>query len=418
MLQYFAFQNFGSFREEAVLDMRATAYNGHEDFVLQMGKERVLPVAAIYGANASGKSTIIEAYKTMREFVHASIKMGSSNNNLLGSVQGVLIDHYNPFLLNGQSKTEPTMFKCAMLIEETCYTHMFSYDENGIVEEQLMTKSTKLHARTIELYAIRDGKFTTKHKELVKWCNLFEGLDRSSLFLTFLNSKNDQTAKKYCTAVYSSRPFDITDSCKNEDMLKYFSNIYAMDEGLEHFGNKILSAIDPCVLRMELIERETTDEDKKEKEYYAMMVHKVQDKEIRFPIKRESAGTTKVFSLGIALYLSLKRGNTCFFDELDARLHPMVIEYIISLFHNPETNEANGQLIFTTHNPVMLNHRKMRRDEIWFTEKNRAGESTLYSLTDIEGVRFDADYEKNYLQGNYGAIPFENCGDGDEQKNK
>lgn len=414
MLLYFAFQNYGSFHEEAVLDMRATAYTGHEEFVLRTEKERVLPVAAIYGANASGKSTVIDAYETMSDFVLTSTKMGDNIDTPLGSARGILGDQYNPFLLNEHSRTAPTTFKCAMLIDGIRYTHSFSYDKNGIVEEQLTTKSVKPRARTKVLYTLCDGKFTAKHKELAKWCSLFEGLDRSSLFLTFLNSKKTPEAMQYFKAVLSSKTLDVTDLCRKKELLDGFSSVYATSDDSKHFINDILSKIDPCVLRTEIIEREKIEGDQKGKEYFAMMVHKGTDREVSFSIERESAGTKKVYTLGIWLFLSLRYGSPCLIDELDARLHPMVLEYIISLFHNPETNKAQGQLIFTTQNPVILNHRKMRRDEIWFTTK-KAGESTLYSLADVNGVRFDADYEKNYLQGNYGAIPFENCGDGDEQ---
>ena len=106
---------------------------------------------------------------------------------------------------------------------------------------------------------------------------------------------------------------------------------------------------------------------------------------------------------------ALKLGMVLFVDELDAKLHPLLTRYIINLFHNPETNIGNGQLIYSTHDTVNLNKDTFRRDEIWFAEKNKDGISTIYSLSDYKindtKVRNDATYDKDYLAGRYGAIP-------------
>jgi hypothetical protein len=126
---------------------------------------------------------------------------------------------------------------------------------------------------------------------------------------------------------------------------------------------------------------------------------------------KESSGTRKLFDMSGGLFLTLKKGWILVIDELDAKMHPLISQQIIKLFNNPETNPKNAQLIFTTHDTHLLSTKMLRRDQIWFTEKNDAEQTDLYCLTDIvlpDGTkpRNDANYEKNYIAGRYGAIPY------------
>jgi AAA15 family ATPase/GTPase len=120
----------------------------------------------------------------------------------------------------------------------------------------------------------------------------------------------------------------------------------------------------------------------------------------------ESEGTKKLFALAGPILKILKEGKTLIIDELDARLHPLLTEAIIRLFNSNETNPNNAQLVFTTHDTNLLTNKLFRRDQIWFTEKNKVGATDLYSLAEFKGVRSDASYEKDYIAGKYGAIPF------------
>ena len=140
------------------------------------------------------------------------------------------------------------------------------------------------------------------------------------------------------------------------------------------------------------------------------LIHKGENEIIKeLPLELESNGTRKMFHLFDFFMDALKLGMVLFVDELDAKLHPLLTRYIINLFHNPETNIGNGQLIYSTHDTVNLNKDTFRRDEIWFAEKNKDGISTIYSLSDYKindtKVRNDATYNKDYLSGRYGAIP-------------
>ena len=127
--------------------------------------------------------------------------------------------------------------------------------------------------------------------------------------------------------------------------------------------------------------------------------------------ERESSGTNKLFDLSAPIFDTLYTGATLVIDELDTKMHPLISQYIIELFNNHETNPKNAQLIFTTHDTHLLSQKILRRDQIWFTEKDSQEQTDLYSLMDIvlpDGTkpRNDANYERNYIAGRYGAIPY------------
>jgi hypothetical protein len=121
--------------------------------------------------------------------------------------------------------------------------------------------------------------------------------------------------------------------------------------------------------------------------------------------KHESEGTKKLFAMAGPLVGALKDGKVLVIDELDARLHPMMTREIVNLFNSKQTNPQHAQLIFTTQDTNLLDNRLLRRDQIWFTEKDRQGATQLYSLAEFK-VRNDEAFERNYIQGRYGAVPF------------
>ena len=133
---------------------------------------------------------------------------------------------------------------------------------------------------------------------------------------------------------------------------------------------------------------------------------------INFPFdERESAGTKKLFDIAGPVFEALDNGKTLVVDELDAKMHPLISQYIIDLFNNPKTNPYNAQLIFTTHDTHLLSLKLLRRDQIWFTEKDAKEQTGLYCLMDIvlpdgSKPRNDSNYERNYISGRYGAIPY------------
>lgn len=121
--------------------------------------------------------------------------------------------------------------------------------------------------------------------------------------------------------------------------------------------------------------------------------------------EQESEGTQKIVSIAGILVDTFKNGDVLIFDEFDARLHPLITKAIVEIFNSQETNYNNAQLIFMTHDTNLLSNKLFRRDQIWFTEKNKYGATDLYSLVEYR-IRNDASFENDYIQGKYGAIPF------------
>ena len=160
------------------------------------------------------------------------------------------------------------------------------------------------------------------------------------------------------------------------------------------------------------IEKVPHDGETKEDAYKINALHKMIDSDgmAEIPLGMESAGTLKMFALYPELQEVLEKGSVFFIDELNARLHPLLVRNFLLTFLNPEINTNHAQLVFTTHDTWQLSNQLLRRDEIWFVEKDERGVSTLYSLADFvdeagSRIRKDESYEKNYLIGKYGAIP-------------
>lgn len=184
------------------------------------------------------------------------------------------------------------------------------------------------------------------------------------------------------------------------------------DENYKKTCEDFLSAVDIGIngIRVEEV-KETTNVEGKTL-YKVFSKHKLNDKDefVEIPFTEESSGTQKLFYLFDSFMNALKHGNTLFIDELDAKLHPLLLRYIINMFHDKEINKNDAQLIYTTHDIYTLTKDTFRRDEIWFVDKDNNGVSKLYSLAeykldDEKKVRNDASYNKEYLLGRYGAVP-------------
>ena len=183
------------------------------------------------------------------------------------------------------------------------------------------------------------------------------------------------------------------------------------DEKVQEKVVDFLASFDETIKGFEITRLPQQDDPKNE--YFQIdALHKMigSDELAKIPLQTESAGTLKMFALYPELQEVLRHGGVFFIDELNARLHPLLVRNFILTFLNLENNINHAQLIFTTHDTWLLSNQLLRRDEIWFTDKDEDGLSTLYSLADFvdedgSRIRKDENYEKNYLLGKYGAIP-------------
>ena len=410
MLIQFNFKNYKSFRDETTLDLSATKITEFSERITEIGKEKILPVAAIYGANASGKSNVYHAFVFMSDFVENSFALGDDEKKYQEKLP-------SPFLFDSESESSESVFEVYFSIpfDESCivYNYGFSLGRNGVSEEWLNYKKKTAKSYRPVFYRNTSEKDSMFDAPGIKKSSK-EMLDRSitkQVLVISLGAKlqidecklirdwfvnntyTDFADIAYNLATFRALPEDFVEEAKTrKDIIKYFSS----------FDNQI---------RDFEIERKPAPENP-EKEYYSIdTVHRKcnSDGFAKIPLQDESAGTLKMFALYSDLKEALKNGGVFFADELNARLHPLLVRNIILTFLNPNINKNHAQLVFTTHDAWLLSNDLFRRDEIWFVEKGENGVSSLYSLADFKDngvkIRKDESYEKNYLLGKYGAIP-------------
>ena len=210
---------------------------------------------------------------------------------------------------------------------------------------------------------------------------------------------------------YANEFADFGDAVSNFFLSRRLPKGFVKDKDVQKKVVEYLASFDEHIQDFD-IEKAQYEGDTKDEIYKINALHKkIDSKEMaQIPLGEESAGTLKMFALYPELQEVLSKGSVFFIDELNARLHPLLVRNFVLTFLNPEININHAQLIFTTHDTWQLSNQLLRRDEIWFTEKNKEGLSSLYSLADFldeDGVKIrkDENYEKNYLVGKYGAIP-------------
>ena len=400
MLIRFSFKNFKSFKDENLLDMEATALKEHEYNIAKTENIDLLKVAAIYGANASGKTNVLQAFDYMKKRILVSDD--SKKNSPIDE------ENIYSFMINN----EPISLEVEVLAKNNkIYKYGFEVLKNSIISEWLYIKKVN------KFYSIFERE---KNNVTMKSNNKISGLANIDERTLFLN-------------IYSKIDKD------NEDfnnVYEWFVNANYLDLGNPRFEDFINNRISLKILSDEKYKKEllrfiktfdsgiegikTTPDSIEEVQnnnrvVKVELIHRGEDNKLKaLPLDLESNGTRKMFHLFDFFMDALKNGMVLFIDELDAKLHPLLTRYIINLFHNSETNIGNGQLIYSTHDTVNLNKETFRRDEIWFAEKDKDGISEIYALSDYileddknvgKKIRNDATYNKDYLTGRYGAIP-------------
>ena len=399
MLIRFSFKNFKSFKNENVLDMEATSLKDHEYNLVKKDNLNILKVAAIYGANASGKTNVLQAFDYMKKRILVS---DDSQINTLTNE-----DNIYSFMINN----EPISLEAEIFSHNKIYKYGFEVANDIIIAEWLYEK------RINKYYVIFErDKNNVQMKSNNKITNL-DNIDERTLFLN-IYSKIDKDNKDF-NNVYewfmNSNYLDLGNP-RFEDFINNRISLKILSDGT--YKNELLKFIKTFDSAIEGIKTtpNSLEEVQNINRIKVELIHKGEDNKLKaLPLDLESNGTKKMFHLFDFLMDALKTGMVLFIDELDAKLHPLLTRYIINLFHNKETNIGNGQLIYSTHDTVNLNKDTFRRDEIWFTEKNADGISELYALSDYiledeenkkgKKVRNDATYNKDYLTGRYGAIP-------------
>jgi len=407
MLIQFNFKNFKSFREEATLDLSATKMTEFSDRVVTIGSEKVLPVAAIYGANASGKSNVYNAFEYMSEYAVNSFKYGDEEEKF---------EEYRPtpFLFDSTSVDAESSFEVYFTLPddktEKSYNYGFCVGKEGVTEEWLNVKAKTARKYSPVFYRSKD---TLDLAGLPKNSrdNIQVALEKQVLIVSLGAKLKISKCKAVRDWFFANEFADFGDVVTNFFMSRRLPRNFVKDKNEQNKVIKYFSSFDEHIKDFR-IERVPQEGDSKEETYRINSLHKKIDSDemAEIPLGTESAGTLKMFALYPELQDVLKKGSVFFIDELNARLHPLLVRNFLLTFLNPEINTNHAQLIFTTHDTWQLSNQLLRRDEVWFVEKDDQGISTLYSLADFvdeDGARIrkDESYEKNYLIGKYGAIP-------------
>jgi AAA15 family ATPase/GTPase len=417
MIEEFSFGNFWSFKDIQTLNMTAAKIKSKNALldtnnVFSVNKElSLIKSKAIYGANASGKSNVVKALGTFIRIIRDSAKEEKALS---------LIDS---FQLSTETVPQPTFFQLIFRVGKTRYRYGFEADDKSIKSEWLFSTPSK---REQPLFIREKNEIVeinqTHFAEGVLYQKLLENskdqvFTDTSLFLTHLNSigfakLSKQISQKISSitiisglghrGMYSIAGESLRDAIKKKFILDFLRKA---DVGIDD-----LETIEVTNENLpDNVEEEVKQELKKGKiivssrTQFDSNLKAIGKSEFSFG-NQESEGTKKMFELSPFIYRSLKDGVPLVIDEFDSRFHPLLTKKIVELYNSPENK--NSQLIFTTHDTNLLSPELLRRDQIDFVEKDKYGASHLYTLVEIKGVRNDASFEKDYIQGKYGAIPF------------
>ncbi len=400
MLLQFNFENHKSYLHETTLDLKATSYKEHKSNLITYKKdEEYLEVAAIYGANESGKSNILDAFKTMQNWV----------KNSFSAAEQVSEIPLKPFAF--MKNNRKALYEVFFATGDSEYQYGFEATKKHVTKEWLMKRDFRYKQKYTLIFE-RLGQTINTSQSLDSAKKLLKSINEKTLALTLLSNLEFDDIKKAFNWVVSTYVIDFGDAFSNFNLDRILPDIAHGDsryrEGLKKYLNSIGSSVNDLFLEKIVGQSATNEKNVIYKAYSKHLVLPEKD-EYLIPLHEESSGTRKMITIFTFLTDALNNGKTLMVDELDAKLHPLLMRYIINLFHNEKTNPKGAQLIFTTHDTNALSNELFRRDQIWFAEKDENGVSELFSLADFKineaKVRNDATYNKDYLGGRYGAIP-------------
>lgn len=423
IIQEFSFGNFRSFKEIQTLNLSAakikSKYNHIDETNVIIKKEyknsSFLKSKAIYGANSSGKSNIIKALITFIRIINHSVK----DEDVLNLIE--------PFKFSTEIEGEPSFFQLLFWIDNVRYRYGFEATDKEIHSEWLFARPKERELP----YFIRDNQKIveidkTNFSEGNKLMSLFdnESSDNeifrgNSLFLSSISSLGFGKLSKLIVNNIAS--IFVVNGLGHQGLYEHAGNSLNDDTMKDYilnflkYGDTGIQDVSTIEINSENLsadlDEETKHKIKENKPRVLMSARQKFDGELNFkenvplPFKMvESEGTLKLFELSPLVYEAIKEGRPLFIDEFDARFHPLLTKKIIELFNSKRNNAS--QLIFMTHDTNLLSADSLRRDQIEFVEKDKFGASHLYSLVQFKGIRNNASFEKDYIQGKYGAIPF------------
>ncbi len=421
MLLEFSVANFLSVKERLTLSLAAGGISEYPEntFTLPRGKshsETLLRSAVLYGANNSGKSNLLKAISVMDYLIRQSAKMSSTDQ----------FEQLTPYLLSPETEQAPSYFEMVFFHEGYRYRYGFELTRERVHTEWLFRSQVKSE----KMLFIRDGETIELGAAFKEGEKLEEKTRPNGLFLSVVDQFNGEIAKSIMGWLARLRSISglrhehyrmitfrmLKDEQHRPTLLTFldrldlgFDEVQVLEEAFDPAG---LSSELPSELRKQVIEQlegGISLEFRTRHHQYDEAGKRVG--EAYFDLdEQESSGTRKLFDLLGPFFDTLLHGGVLVADELDAKLHPLLTKALVDLFHSPETNPHQAQLIFATHDTNLLSYGCFRRDQIYFTEKDRQGATDLYSLLEYreggETIRKDRSFERDYIEGRYGAIPY------------
>ena len=426
MLVSFAVGNFLSFKEKVSFSMVASREKQHNDRIPKIkGYTRLLPIAAIYGGNASGKTNFFQAINFARNVV------------VLGSQPDARIP-VDPFKLDKSCKSAPSTFVFEFFAEEKCYEYGFSVTSQKVVKEWLVEilKTTEK-----ELYTREDDSITfgTSLKKNEKMKFLFQGTRDNQLFLTNAISQKDEKFKPLylwfrdvLVPIAPDSRFEPFDQFlkQNTPLSEYITDaLVGMDTGISKLGGEEVS-FDNLAVHPDLLQK--IKEDLRDNMTFRLRLDPVGDRyvitrkdgeiqaqklvsyhtdsdqsEVKFELKDESDGTLRMIDLLPAFNAISQPGVNRIYiiDELDRSLHTLLTRQLLESYLSGCSEESRSQLLFTTHDALLMDQDLLRRDEMWIAERDHDGSSDLIAFSEYKEIRNDKDIRKSYLQGRLGGVP-------------
>lgn len=418
MLLQFSVENYKSFKNKTVLSLEASCDTEHINNLAAVGNSKVLKVAAIFGANATGKSNLFSALTS------ALLLLRLSNTRQMNEPLSLI----EPYRFSSESASKPTIFEFVFMAESIKYVYGFSATRERIMTEYLYKYSTSKPTTIFERDISSQPEYKFTVRSVKSELNPIVARNTANkLFLATATTWNCEETK--VPLLWLMEGIEVY-STNYDDLIPLSGPMYEndADQTLRTFTNQILHEADINIDDYEFRSKEITSDQfvlqfppevrgmlpvnptMKHKQYEINTLHHVsndstESKTYKLNINEESRGTRSLFMLSPLLNKAFETGMTLCFDEFDTSLHPMLVHYLVSLFNNPETNKANAQLIISTHTMDLLSLKYLRRDQIYFVQKDRdTAVSELYALDEFS-PRMKEDIRKAYLMGRYGSVP-------------
>jgi AAA15 family ATPase/GTPase len=420
MLIRFRVKNFRSIREDVELSLAKTSLRDLKSNIFQSGNNKLIKSAVIYGPNASGKSGFLRAFKALEYLVRRSSSFKPDEK----------IAPFEPFKLNVKNVNSPVSMEIEFLHEKNQYLYHINFTQGRFELEELYHFPNSTRTLLFSRKADNPIKFGESYRGGKK--TIEKLLLPNQLFLSKAAENNvESLLPAYSFFGKGMMVFPFLEDYRETSLSKLYAKRLAENKS-SNFSkrfNKLICALDTGIVGIQAEEVDWSNykfpsnmpDDEKERfqeqyKYDIKTQHPLfdEEKEIgmeKFEIDEESTGTRSLFVIGGIILDALETGRVLVVDEFEKNLHPSITQFLINLFHNDITNPKNSQLIFATHDITQLSNDNFRRDQVWFTEKDEFGSTSLYRCSDIKGIRLGTPLDKWYSSGRFGATPIINDSD-------